>query len=248
MLNLAMLAGDFPDAVAIFQELLSTGRTPKLVLLELNPTLSFEGKNGEAPALAPYYRLALLHYGLLSPILLSGPLTMDALRWDPQVLLRRPLWTVAGALDRGLGVYRMHPDGSLDWYLTDSNPTVDDVEHNVNFRMHNLDPERQLWRMTSRPAWFEHKILLAFLDDLRARGTRVVVFLVPVHPTAYDFYARHGGFDDSWIRSEMAARGVTVIGAFSPQAAGVTREDFFDDVHAHPGVLHRLLAEGGIIK
>jgi hypothetical protein len=246
MLNLAVLAGDFEDAVAIFQKCLDAGMAPKLVLLELNPTLALEGKARDAPALAPFYRRAMLRYRAFSPILLSGPLTLDAIRWNPQIFLRRHPWRVSDTLEPE--AYRMRPDGSADWWNLDDPGSADDIERGVRSQMQHLDGQYLHWRTTSHPDWFNRRLLSGFLDDLDARGIRVVVVLVPVHPTAYDFYARQGGYDDSWIRSEMAGRGVTVIGAYSPWAAHVTREDFFDDVHVHPPVLHRLLAEGGIVE
>jgi hypothetical protein len=130
---------------------------------------------------------------------------------------------------------------------TESGATPDAVEQAAISAMHRLDPEHRRWRTSSQPGWFDRRILLAFLDDLRARGIRVVVVLVPVHPAAFDFYTRQGGYDDTWIRHDMAPRGVTVIGSYSPAVAGVTREDFIDDVHVHREVLLRFLREGKIV-
>jgi len=243
-LNLAMLAGDFADAVAIFQDCLETGKRPKLVLLELNPTLTFDEKSHVAPALSPHYRRALLHYGIFPPAFFAGPLMLDALRWDPQIALRKHLWDVSAGPKQG--GYTMRPDGSADWTNAESRKKPDDLERDVTSQMHNLDASRRYWRTASQPGWLDRKILFAFLDDLHARGIRVVVVLVPVHPTAFDFYSRQGGYDDSWIRTDMAARGVTVIGSYSPSVANITREDFYDDVHVHTAVLHRLLRDGGI--
>jgi hypothetical protein len=246
LLNLAILAGDFADSIAIFQDCLDTGKHPKMVLLELNPTLTFEEKSHVAPALAPHFRRALLHYGIFPPIFFSGPLTLDGLRWDPRVFLRENLWDVSGRLDRG--GYRMHPDGSAEWPGSESGATPDDVERGAISEMHRLDPEHARWRTSSQPHWFDHRILLAFLDDLHARGIRVVVLLPPIHPAAFYFYRRQGGYDESWIRSDMASRGVTVVGSYSPSTARARREDFFDDVHVRPAVLRRLLKEGGIVE
>ncbi|HEX3748149.1 MAG TPA: hypothetical protein VHW09_29675 [Bryobacteraceae bacterium] len=246
MLNLAILAGDFEDAVGMFQRLVERRMTPKLVLLQLNPTLSFRGKPGTTPGLAPQYRRALLHYGIFPPILFSGPLTLDAVFWDPRIFLSRNLWQATAEMDPT--EYRLRPDGTADWAVTEPQRTADEAERQAVTQMHHLDPEREQWRMTSRPGWFDRRILLAFVDDLRARGIRLVVILVPIHPTAFSFYTSHGGYDDSWIRGDMAAHGVTVIGSYSPAVARVTRDDFFDDVHVHPEVLHRLLRESGIVE
>jgi hypothetical protein len=245
-LNAALIAGDFEDAVSIFQLCLETGKSPQLVLLDLNPTLTFEGKSRVAPALSPYYRRALLHYGIFSPILFSGPLTLDALRWDPNIFLDPNVWRISEEF--GGDAFRVRPDGSADWGVTEAGRTPDEVEGSVVATMHHLDPQYQRWRASSRPGWFELKILRAFLDDLQSRRIRVVVVLVPVHPVAFDFYSRQGGYDESWIRKEMADRGITVIGSYSPSVAKATRADFYDDVHVHASVLHRLLREGGIVQ
>jgi len=245
-LNAALLAGDFADTVSILQLCLETGKSPQLVLLELNPTLTFEGKSYVAPALSTYYRRALLHYKIFSPVLLSGPLSLDGLRWDPQIFLHPDVWRISNEFDPG--AYRMRPDGSADWDLTESGATPDQVDASVVSAMKRLDPTYSHWRATSRPGWFDLKILRAFLGDLQSRGIRVVVMLVPVHPAAFDFYARQGGYNESWIRQEMAARGITVIGSYSPSVARATRADFYDDVHVKASLLHRLLREGGIVQ
>jgi hypothetical protein len=246
MLNLALFASDVTDSVAILEECLETGKAPRLVLLELNPTLTFEGKARVEPALSPYFRQALLRYRIFPPVLFTGPVTLEAVRWNPQTLLHPQAWRASDELLPG-GI-RMRPDGSADWYDTEVRRTPDEVEQTVIGEMQHLTGVHQRWRADSRPEGTGLQILRAFLDDLHTRGIRVVVILVPVHPAAFDYYSRLGGYDDSWIRQEMAARGVPVIGAFSPAAAKATREEFFDDVHAHAEVLHRLLREAGIVQ
>jgi hypothetical protein len=245
MLNGALAGGDFEDAVAMFRLCLETGKTPQLVLLELNPTLTFEAKSRVAPALAPYFRRALLDYGIFPPTFFSGLLTLDGFRWDPKYLLPYRAWSIAE--EQGPGAYRMYPWGNADSGFLEPGPAPDEVERTVVAGMHSLDPQYRHWRTASRPGWFDLRILRAFLDDLQSRGIRVAVLLVPVHPAAFDFYSRAGGYDESWIRREMAARGIQVIGSYSPSAAQATRADFFDDVHVHLSLLHRLLREGGIV-
>jgi hypothetical protein len=246
VLNAAMFSGDLADFVSIFQLCVATGKTPQLVLLDLNPTLAFEGKSSVAPALAPHYRRALLRYRIFPPTLFSGLFLLQGLRWDPRTFLHPPAWGISEAMVPD--AYRMRPDGSADWGLTESYQTPDEVESSVVASIHRLDPTYRHWRATSQPGWFDLKILRAFLDDLQSRRIRVVVMLVPVHPVAYDFYSSQGGYDESWIRREMAARGITVVGSYSPSVAKATRADFYDDVHVHASLLHRLLGEGGIIQ
>lgn len=246
MLNAALLQGDFQDAVAIFEECLETGKTPREVVLEVNPSLAYADKARVSPALASYFRHALVRYRMFPRIFFSGPLTLEGVRWDARIYSKGAVWRVAQKFESDGYLYR--PDGSMDWSVTESSNTPDEVERGARSEMVHLDPEHQLWRATSQPGWFDRKIWQAFMDDLRGRGIRVVLLLVPVHPAAYDFYRRQGGYDDTWLRSDAQRRGITVVGSYSPGAAKVTREDFYDDVHVHAEVLHRLLREGGVVR
>jgi len=246
VLNAALLGGDFVDAVALFEACLETGKTPKLVLLELNPTLVFADKTAFSAALAGYFEHAMLRYKVFPPLFFTGPLKLDGLRWDPRLFSNRAVWRVADRYEPGGAV--LQPDGTSAWDASESHATPDEVDRSVIAAMHTLDFHFQQWRETSRPGWFNRRILQAFLDDLHARGIRVVVLLVPVHPAAFDYYRQQGGYDESWIRDEMAGRGIAVVGSYSPAAVKATREDFFDDVHVHASALHRLLREGGIVE
>jgi hypothetical protein len=69
-----------------------------------------------------------------------------------------------------------------------------------------------------------------------------------VHPAAYDFYAKLGGYDETWIRREMASRSITVVGSYSPAVAKAAKADFFDDIHPRAAVVHRLFREAGVIQ
>jgi hypothetical protein len=246
MLNASLLGGDLLDAVAIFEACLETGKTPRLALLELNPSLVFADRALISPALAGYLERALLRYRVFPPIFFSGPLSLQGMRWNPQLFSRSRVWKVSEKLDPGGVVLR--PDGTSDWSVAALEASPDEVEQTAIWTMHHLDPQHQQWRAGSRPGWFNLRILQAFLDDLQARGIRVVVMLLPVHPVAFDYYVAQGGYDDSWIKREMAARGLTVVGSYSPKAVKATRDDFFDDVHVRTPVLHRLLREAGIVE
>src|SRR6266481_1308979 len=47
---------------------------------------------------------------------------------------------------------------------------------------------------------------------------------------------------------EMASRGITVVGSYSPAIARATKGDFFDDVHPRPAIVRRLFREAGVIQ
>lgn len=225
--NAAVNGGGIDDAVAMFQLLLETGKTPDLVLLEVNPMLVHESAIGDWHAIAPSFDRALERYRLSPP-----------LRWYYRDLA-------------SLGQYR--PDllslihESLVRYVPGhvDNPVPIDADISRDVKL--LDGDNLLWRTKSQPGEFELNLFHRFLDDLQSRHIRVVVFLAPVHPIAYDYYVKRGGYQESWIRREMISRGITVAGSYSPSHARATRTDFFDEVHPRPGIVQRLLREAGII-
>lgn len=245
MFNAAVFKGDLDDMVSIVQLCLETGKLPRTVVLEVNPTLVFEGKQDVAPVFAPYFRRALLRYRIFPQRFFLGALSLHDFRWALRFLTPSH-WGVADA--PVAGTYRMWPDGSCDWNTTRARKTADEVEDSVRTRMHQLDPDFQYWRTNSAPRALDLSLLRAFLDDLQSRRIRVQVLLAPVHPAAYPFYRQQGGYDETWIRREMASRRIPVAGSFCPSALGATRDDFFDDVHVHLPVLHRLLTDAGVIQ
>jgi hypothetical protein len=244
MFNAAVFQADLYDMVSVFQLLLETGLAPHLVVLDLNPSLTYSSKSIASPLLAPGFRHALTRYRIFPPRFFQGAFSLDGPRWELGMLLQPTEWGIADPSVPS-GLYRIRPDGSTDWGGARADMTPDEAEAIAVSQMHHDALDVEHWRTTSQPGWFDMKILRAFLDDLQSRGIRVVVLLAPVHPAAYDFYTSKGGYDETWIRREMAARGITVVGSYSPSAARATRADFFDGVHPRLPILHRLLSEAG---
>ncbi len=240
MWNAAVFSADLDDEIAMFQLCLETGKTPQTVVLELNPHLTFGGKMQMTPYLAHAFR----RYGEFPARFLSGLVALDGLRWDLKIL-QQPVWTTADVPIAG--GFRMRPDGSSDWFVSQSNFTSEQVQASVEASLPNLDKDELAWRTDSHASAEDLKLLHSFLDDLQSRGIRVFVLLPPLHPSAYAFYSRRGGYDDTWLRRDLAARGIPVVGSFSPAVIHATPADFYDAVHAHPEVLHRLLSDAGVL-
>ena len=89
------------------------------------------------------------------------------------------------------------------------------------------------------------RILRRFLDDLKARGIQVIVYLGPVHPLAYAAFVKDGRYDEAWIRREAASRGMAVVGAFAPMKVNATPADFLDDIHPRAELVGRIFREAG---
>ena len=92
------------------------------------------------------------------------------------------------------------------------------------------------------------RILQRFLDDLKARGIQVIVYLGPVHPLAYAAFVKDGRYDEAWIRREAASRGMAVVGAFAPMKVNATPADFLDDIHPRAELVERIFREAGILE
>jgi len=217
-----------------------------VVVLELNPALTNEGKIAELGALEPYFRHALARYRFRPPLrLLADLFSVPQFRVNLR-RLRAPAWGFSK--EPVPGANRMLPDGAAAYVSEQPNATPDEVEAAVVSIIRHFDREQVPWRTRSQPGGFDLQLFRRFLDDLQSRGIRVVVWLAPVHPAAYDFYARLGGYDETWIRREMASRGITVVGSYSPAMARATKADFFDDVHPRAAIVRRLFREASVIQ
>jgi hypothetical protein len=246
MFNAAVFSGDMDDMISIFQLCVEAGKTPRVVVLELNPALTNEAKAGEQRALEPYFRRALARYRVRPPLRLWGEL-FSALQFRLNLRrLRSPAWGVSR--EPVAGADRLLPDGVPDYGRQQLSASPDLVEANVALSISHFDRGYIPWRTKSQPDGYDLKLFRCFLDDVQSRGIRVVVWLAPIHPAAYDFYAKLGGYDETWIRREMASRSITVVGSYSPATARATNADFFDDVHPRAAVVHRLFREAGVVR
>ena len=242
-LNLFVLEGGVDDAVSLFQKCLELDKLPSQVVLELDPALVREKLPKNWAASARYFNKALARYGLVTHERSGdGLLSLDHFK----VMFR----FFAGGAWRAVRTddprFHLFPDGTLCFPLVQRNLAPSQVDAFVADTLRNPDPDILLWR-TSSAGEFEKSLLRHFLDDLQSRDIRVVVFLAPVHPIAYEFYRKRGGYDESWIRAEMASRGITVAGSYSPFVTGATSGDFYDAVHPRAPIVNRLLREAGVV-
>ncbi|MBZ5653121.1 MAG: hypothetical protein LAO18_21865 [Acidobacteriia bacterium] len=245
--NAAVRLGGLDDYVALFQLCLETGKLPQFMILELNPALTSRlVERRDWRILAPYFDRALARYQMRKPYrrVLSGLLAFQQLRFNMRALVGVP-WAVStrGKTDK----CEVLPDGQ-EFFGAVQDQTPGELRDRVTRNLSNADSELNDARAQSRPEEGDLELLRRFLDDILSRRIRLVVFLAPVHPIAYGYYAKVGGFDEHWIRKELADRGVSVIGSYSPTIAGAVDSDFFDDVHPRPEICKRLFAKANIIN
>jgi hypothetical protein len=240
--NAAMISGDLDDAVSVFQFCVDTRRLPKAVVMELNPCLSYEGDSQSPRLLAPYLRAAMWRYRLLPGRFFTGLLSLDGLRWDLRSLFV-PTWHTSGTPTQSTSV--VSPDGAFR--RLGASTQADKAEAAAIWNMEHLDAAHSRWRTSSQPDSSDLKLLRRLLDDMQSRGIQITLMLPPVHPAAFGYYYRQGGYHEDWIRREAASRRIKVAGSFSPFVAHAAQADFFDDVHTSPALIRRLLAEAGVI-
>jgi hypothetical protein len=242
-LNLAFATAGLDDAVSLFEECTEVKRVPRLVVLELDPQLVHERLPPNWSADVYYFNHALARYGLKQRRSGDGLLSVDRLKSGLQ-LLAGIQWK---AVPDDYAGFHVLPDGSWGLPLALRNPAPAETDAFVAANLGKLDADMIRWRTTSRPGEFGQELLRHFLDDLQSHHTRVVVFLAPIHHLAYEFYRKRGGYDDSWIRAEMASRGITVAGSYSPYATRATSGDFMDEAHPRAPIIYRLLREAGVV-
>jgi hypothetical protein len=242
-LNLAFATGGLDDEVSLFEECTEVKRVPKLAVLELDPQLVHERLPPNWSADVYYFNNALARYGLKQRRSGDGLFSTDRLQSGLQ-LLAGIQWEVVPA---GYAGFHVLPDGSWGVPLAVRNPDAAQMDAFVAANLGRLDADLLHWRSTSRPSEFAQELLRHFLDDLQSHHTRVVVFLAPIHPLAYEFYRKRGGYDESWIRSEMASRGIIIAGSYSPYVTHATSADFMDEAHPRAPIVYQILREAGIV-
>lgn len=232
--NAAVLLGDLDDAAGFFEAAVRAGRTPRAVLLEINPMLVHPVAE-DRRALTADYQMALTRYGLRAPW--RSFIRLFSIDGARQALAGPPDW---GIWTEGIGNSRIAPDGSVyapEW----ERRGAAEVERIVGERIGNLDWQERLWRQRSVPSDWSARLLNRFLDDAQSRGVRVTALFVPVHPAAYVAFHAKGGYDETWLRRELARKGIPVVGSYSPAPAAAQPWEFYDEVHPRPAVLRRIL-------
>jgi hypothetical protein len=238
--------GGIDDAVSFFELSLETGKTPDLVLLELSPTLiPVDVRHKDWRSAAPYFDRALTRYHVTKPAsrLIHELMSPFQFRQNLRTLLGVQ-WGIPARNDTS----QIRPDGFLHYPDAEDQRASSELDADVARGLTTPDPTTQWGRTQSHPHEFEIALLRRFLDDMRAQHIRLIVFLAPVHPIAYAYYASRGGFDEHWIRKEMASRGIPVVGSYSPTIVKATSSDFYDQVHPRPGLVRRLLWEAGLME
>jgi hypothetical protein len=243
--NAALFAGSLEDIVSTVQLFLETGKLPRAIIFELNPTLTRLSSQSAGGPLEAYLSHALMRYRLVP----SREILHDLYSWQELDWAVRPwpapVWSLSSEIKDSILVL---PDGTATNAPENPNPAPRDVEAAVAAMLRDPDVSYLRWRTQPRPSEFNLKLLGRLLDDLQLHGVQVVVLLIPLNPAVYDLYTQRGGYDETWIRREMEMRGIQIVGSYSPTRTHAMDGDFVDDVHPRPALVRRLLRDAGIIQ
>ena len=239
--NASVDSGTLEDSAVLLHKALEAGHRPTTVILEVSASLGRDPQPGTSRALSPDLRPALARYGLAPRSPLSQ-LSDINLWWNDTT--RRLLATLNDLKDARTA-FVLSPDGAL--LAPDPLPPVMSAQAAVDF-LNRLPPEQLEARSQSRPFPANAALFRRVLDDLTARGIRVIVLTVPIHPAAWDFFRKRGGYDDSWLRAELAPRNIPIVGTYSPQESHATGADFLDPFHPRPALVKRLLSDAAVIS
>ena len=243
-LNLAVTEGGVDDAVSLFQKCLEAHKLPSLVVLELDAALVRKRLPRNWAASAGYFNRALARYGLVADERSGHPLSLDRIR----AMLRFFAGTQWRAVRADDPRYHLLPDGTLCVPFDQRNRAPSQIDPFVTGLLGNIDAVSYLRWRTSSPGEFEKSLLRHFLG----RSSFCIIFgslcsSRPFIPSRMSSIPNEAAKDESWIRAEMASRGITIAGSYSPFVTGATSGDFYDDVHPRAPLVYRLLREAGVV-
>lgn len=88
-------------------------------------------------------------------------------------------------------------------------------------------------------------LLDKFIDYLELNKVKVVIFLPPYHPIAYEAIRANAIYRkvieaERWYRSLADKYGINVIGSYDPKLYGLDASDFYDGMHPKSKALHKI--------
>lgn len=241
--NASVDSGSLEDSAALLQIALEAGRIPHTVILEVPASLGRDVLPGTSRALDLARDRALSRYNLRHAPALSQ-LRDIGLWWNDAIRRSLSTWNDLDPDDLSSSIFLLSPDGARE--LSDLYPPPM-PDHAVAGIVSHLAPEQLTARSRSVPTPRDAALFRRMLDDLAVRAIRVIILTPPIHPVAWDFFRKRGGYDDTWLRAELLPRQIQIVGTFSPQASRATGADFLDAFHPRPALVRRLLTEAGVI-
>ena len=89
------------------------------------------------------------------------------------------------------------------------------------------------------------KLFEDFIEHLQSKGTKVIFFLTPYHPTTYDILVKdekykHITIVEEYLLKFSTLKNIELKGSFNPHKYNFTNKDFFDGMHGHDVVAKKI--------
>jgi len=124
------------------------------------------------------------------------------------------------------------PDGSWTWDRQSRESSVLDVRKIVeedNFHPYNITGFSKLDEDYKQE-------FVKLIKTMKNDGVRVILFLPPYHPMAYDWFVHSRNFRiiedvEIYVRKIAKIYGLTLVGSYNPHLMSIPESSFFDSVH-----------------
>lgn len=254
--NSGVSGGSLDDVLAMYEPWDDAVRRPRRVVLEVDPWLL----GAEDPA-AAWSAVADARARMLDRLGVPNSLALDRARLVVRTVKRlaapeyfrlsvfslrhHGLRGIPFAItDREQNTEKtMRPDGSLAWMPVTPNEAQSLARQYLAAEITG-DP-RYVGLDRARSARAEH-VLEALVLRMRSQGSETSILLVPYHPATWAAFARRSPSPlaeaERRFRGIAMRAGVQVVGRYDPARCGARAEDFFDESHARPALLARVIA------
>ena len=253
--NAGVSGGSLDDVLAMYEPWDDAVRRPRRIVLEVDPwMLGAEDQAAAWGSVAGARARMLARLGLPAPP-----------RWERLVIAVRTLTRLASPEYFRLALFSvrhhglrgvpfviadreqhaqktMHPDGSLTWMPTTSAEAEGFARSYVRATLPGDVRYHGLERTQGARA---EQVLARLLRHMLSSGAAVTVLLGPYQPVTWSAFARQPVSPlfvaEQRFRALAAGAGARVTGSYDPARCGMTKEDFFDESHARPAALARVI-------
>lgn len=131
-------------------------------------------------------------------------------------------------------------DGSINYHKSKKNRTIEEVRNiAIDFA------SKEICRYGYYDIYPEQtKELEKFIDLLLNDKVKVIFFLAPYHPCAYEIFMQSANYKiketEEYIKKLAEEKNIKIVGSYNPAVYSVTEEDFYDGVHAKKSAIKKI--------
>lgn len=254
--NAGLSGGSLDDLLAMYEPWDDAVRRPRRVMLELDPWLL-----GTSDDVIAWRSVASERARMLARLGVPVSRTRERIELVVQTLKRLAspeYFRLAAFSYRHHGIAgipfvvtdreenaekTLRPDGSLAW-----TPVSPDEAQSLarRYLATEILSDHRYEGLQGPGSVRAEELVERFVRHVRSTGTEVTLLLVPYHPLTWAAFARRSpsplAESERRFRALAVRTGVRVTGSYDPARCGARAEDFFDESHARPALLARVVA------